>query len=1001
MNKKDDIYKPISFWSWNGDMQEQELRWQIREMKEQGFGGFFIHSRAGRLIPYMGPQWIQACGYAIDEARKQGLDVWLYDEDGWPSGFAGGAVNGMDCSYWARSLVFTESETECANYNLVCMYKKNVQGYERTDVTDEASLFCYEETVPTYVDLMNPAVTTAFIQVTHEVYKKHFGEFFGTTIKGIFTDEPQLLGEFPWSKTLSKKYQETYNKDILDELWQLTEKDGAYAFKYRYRRLINLLFQENFIRQINDWCENNHILFTGHVSHEDGLVEQLTHNGGVMPLYKYMGMPGIDHLGNRYTSANLMKQVTSVAHREGKKQVLSESYGCSGWNVSFRELLGIAGWQAVFGVNTICTHLSAYSLIGRRKRDYPPVFSYQEPWWKEANVLMNAIARLNGAVSDGERLTHVAVIHPMASAWCIGTEKSKYISSAFRELQNHLLDLHIDYDLLDESELSDAKVSENGLTAGRITYNTVIVPEAFTLSAVTVRRIEEFANKGGQVYFMQNRPQTIEGEEDHELRPTLMRIPALEVQNSRTILQKVFRKYPIDRPYDLLDLDYNNEVEGLVSRYVVNEEGAVLYCFNPKRGAEITTNLRCKGQIHIEERNVVTGENEPVQSAFDGIYTHAKVTIPCGEGKIFIMKQQISEACRKNVAAKTSVLPLTNVKTLSPNCFTLDMGRISIMDQAYSDETYVLNSVDEIYRQIQQSMEDGVIKIEYCFHADFQNAIPELLLAYEANSYVQVAVNGKSITATDGWFVDKGIATTPIGKLVQNGLNRILLSYHIPNSGKVNDLDTKFESERNRFFYDVEPENIYLLGDFDLVCEGTVSAKPHAISVSKADNRELFVLTDSSKKKCGDMTGQNLWFYRGNVSYDTEVFYEGVGRYMISLPDMKGIFAEAYLDNRKIATILSVCDQCDITPYLKEGWNRVTIILHGSNRNLLGPHHHIMEEQNFVGPSTYSGVKGWEDFVSPELEEQNTYTDNYAFVPFGIGTCMLTIEEFSKGEEKV
>ena len=63
-------YRPLSFWSWNGEMKDEEIRWQIREFQKAGFGGFFIHSRAGRTIPYMGKEWFAACQTAVDEAEK-------------------------------------------------------------------------------------------------------------------------------------------------------------------------------------------------------------------------------------------------------------------------------------------------------------------------------------------------------------------------------------------------------------------------------------------------------------------------------------------------------------------------------------------------------------------------------------------------------------------------------------------------------------------------------------------------------------------------------------------------------------------------------------------------------------------------------------------------------------------------------------------------------------------------------------------------------------------
>ena len=345
MNLNGNAFKPINFWSWNGLMEEEEVRWQIKEFKNKGFGGFFIHSRAGRLISYMGEQWMKACGYAIDEAEKQGLDVWLYDEDGWPSGFAGGLVNGCGKEFWAKTLSFESELPKNSVYEILADFKRVNNSYKRVDNdTAQADLYCIVKMIPTYVDLMNPDVTKEFIKVTHEVYKNHFSEFFGNTIKGIFTDEPQLIGKFPWSSALQKRYLEEYGDDLLDVIWCLNEKDGYTDIKYRYRYLTNLLFLEGYVRQVNDWCNANNIIFTGHFSSEDGLVEQSTANGGVMPFYMEMGMPGIDYLGNRYTSVNLMKQVASVAHIRNIPYILSRSFGRSGCNVSYKVVMSVAGW---------------------------------------------------------------------------------------------------------------------------------------------------------------------------------------------------------------------------------------------------------------------------------------------------------------------------------------------------------------------------------------------------------------------------------------------------------------------------------------------------------------------------------------------------------------------------------------------------------------------------------------------------------------------------------
>ena len=92
--KKADIssYRPVVFWSWNSKMEEDELRRQIREMKSFGLGGFVLHARAGLETEYLSDEWFSLVGTCLKEAQKQNLQVWLYDEFGWPSGFVGGRL---------------------------------------------------------------------------------------------------------------------------------------------------------------------------------------------------------------------------------------------------------------------------------------------------------------------------------------------------------------------------------------------------------------------------------------------------------------------------------------------------------------------------------------------------------------------------------------------------------------------------------------------------------------------------------------------------------------------------------------------------------------------------------------------------------------------------------------------------------------------------------------------------------------------------------------------
>lgn len=993
MNLDNNVYKPISFWSWNGDMRENEIRWQINQFKEQGFGGFFIHSRAGRLIPYMGDDWFGACANAIDEAQKVGLDVWLYDEDGWPSGFAGGIVNGCGEAYCAKLLRFSVGMPSDKSARILAVYRENSEGgYCRISENEgtEKDLYCFYLVVPHYVDIMDRATIAKFIEVTHEEYKKHLGQYFGNVIKGIFTDEPQIPAGPCWSMSLEQKYYEKYKEDIFEQLWLLQmDGQGCEKFRYRFWLCVNEMVRENYACQINDWCNENQLIFTGHFSSEDGLNEQMFTSGGVMPFYKHMGMPGIDHLGNRFASSVLMKQVTSVAHREGISHVLSESFGCAGWDISFKELLGIAGWQAVFGVNRLCTHLSAYTMTGRRKRDYPAFFSYQEPWWKETHTLFHAIEKLNSVLGTSTRDTKVAVLHPIRSVWCMNRieerNKARFLTAQFRELVENLLDIQVDFDLIDEGELGEATVVDEKIQSGKVGYSMVIIPESFTLSKDSAEKLIEFSENGGKVLFMNGRPLSVEGDYNDPLVEKVQRINAIEIQNTRNFLQKYFRVFPIQDDFRIFDERLGNDITGLVSHYGKTAEGAVIYLFNKNREHDIRAILRYSGSCRFEIISLIDDGKTNITKSYDGSYTYAPLTVEGGTG--VLLKVTYVEKSENIVTPELQTYPLT-IHTVNPvedNALTLDWGRFRINDGEWSSYKAVIHMLDEIYASIAECTEDAKVSVEYTFHADFQKMPKHLALAVEKMDSLDITLNSQPVTKEVTWWVDKGIIKYDISGMVKNGTNKVLLDYIIPITGQVNDLSGKFESERNRFFYNIEPESVYVCGDFDVKCkEPAVDNLTHYWIKNKDKNSEIFSIVDATEKSKGELTKQGMWFYRGDCEYSGDLLYDGKNEILVGSNFVKCVAAKVLVNGKEAGVLVCTNDTVNITQHLDIGNNTITVVALGHNRNLLGPHHHIKGATYFVGQHIYAGVCEFEDFVNPEIQTSSTWTDDYSFVPFGI-----------------
>ncbi|MBO7406083.1 MAG: hypothetical protein J6V14_00515, partial [Clostridia bacterium] len=412
-------YRGKPFWSWNGELEKDELIRQTHVMKEMGFGGYFMHSRAGLITEYLGDDWFDMINAVADESEKIGMEAWLYDEDRWPSGSAGGKVT-VDPQYRMKSLVLTELPPEkyTPDKNDLAVFYGRVDGiniyeYEelrngakpepregykvmRFTVVPDAPSSGYNGT--TYIDTMSLKATKRFIELTHEEYLKRCGDRIGRSIKGIFTDEPHRghmldnLGERDGVRTCSlcytddmlEEFEKRYGysaRAILPEIYYNKDGRKIWPVKHDIVDLSEALFLERFAKPINDWCIAHGIEFTGHVLHEDSLTNQTVPQGSLMRFYEYMGYPGIDILsaGNRcYWAA---KQLDSSCRQLGKKWRLSELYGCTGWQFNFKGHKAVGDWQALFGINLRCPHLSWYTMEGESKRDYPASILHQATYY--------------------------------------------------------------------------------------------------------------------------------------------------------------------------------------------------------------------------------------------------------------------------------------------------------------------------------------------------------------------------------------------------------------------------------------------------------------------------------------------------------------------------------------------------------------------------------------------------------------------------------------------
>ncbi len=479
--------RPLPFWSLNEKLDVNETIRQVHLMHQAGQGGFFLHARGGLTTAYMGEEWFQNIEAAIDTANKLGMQAWVYDENGWPSGFGDGKVNKTGIAYQQKYLRMEKGEKNTP-YTI-----GNSGGYH-----------FYFDVNPHYVDMLDEKVTEKFLLEIYEPYHKRFGNRF----VGFFTDEPQLsrTSGYPWSFVLPEEYKAEYGEDLIPLLPELFIDTGNFEqTRLRFWRLVTRLFSENFTKKVYDWCNERGLKLTGHMLNENSLVSQLTSNGAVMPHYEYFHIPGVDWLGFETTDALNFRQISSVTEQLGINDVLTECGAMIGQGASLQLLKGILDWQMVRGINRFCPHLEGYSIRGIRKRDHPPVLYFQQPWWEEGYPpFADAVSRVGQILKEGKVECDTLLLHPQTTAWVCynGTENDKlwHYNNKFLETVKKLEQKHIMFHLGDETIIErHAKVENGKFVIGKQKYSKVVMPEHIALFENTKCLLEEFKAQGGLI----------------------------------------------------------------------------------------------------------------------------------------------------------------------------------------------------------------------------------------------------------------------------------------------------------------------------------------------------------------------------------------------------------------------------------------------------------------------------------------------------------------------
>jgi len=458
-------FTQVPFWFWNGPLDPDQFREQLRQMASKGVYAAMPHPRFGMdRRQYLEEPYWRAMAATIDEARKLNMRIWLYDEYNWPSGGAGGRVTdghpelyprGLD--YYAQNVndgprtisIGNPEPTEASMER----FEKIVRGFIKKNDAPAGSYEPWGEIAadgscitgfvgegqwnvlvffqclghnPSVLDHGSNSMTDylsaepvkRFLKLTHDEYARRFGTDFGDTIPAIFTDEASTTSPspFPWTELFAERFEARHGTNILDDLPGLLDPDSDAGSKLRlaYWQTVTDLFAESFIGSSASWSRGHGIKFTGHIYEEN--IRSYAHAAQLMTSLRKMDIPGFDALGPR-CPAHGAKVAISVAHLDEKDEALCECLGLAGgWNCTMDMLRTGYNGLGVLGVSRFVPH-AFFQTLDNPRVECPPSFFYNNPYWKYYKKIADLSARLSYFNHIGRHVAPCAVYYPIESLW--------------------------------------------------------------------------------------------------------------------------------------------------------------------------------------------------------------------------------------------------------------------------------------------------------------------------------------------------------------------------------------------------------------------------------------------------------------------------------------------------------------------------------------------------------------------------------------------------------
>jgi len=897
---KENKYGFVPFWFWNGDQTAHEVRRQIRLAAESGLNGLAIHAREGNRTEYLSGKWFNLVRIACEEAEKHGLKIWIYDEEGYPSGTAGYRIQKINPLFRQQHLSFLAvSYDEIKELtNPIGIF--DCRTYRRADEgriisskekSNRKYLVFQRKFVDRYVDTMNPRVAGHFIRLTHEKYRKKLGKYFGSTITHFYTDDVNFHMEgckgLPWTDALECEFHVKHGYSLLEKLPALVEDlpDSVQVRKDYYGMLLDM-FLANFAEPIYLWCRRNGVKFTGHLRGDEGPIDRaIIQFSSAMPFFEYEDIPGIDDFLLRLHDCRYLRKiqnsmglypiptyklVSSVANQLKKGECSAEVMASCGWGYSLAEQNAQFNFEANMGINLFTPHDFSYATGGVTKRDHPPSFFLQQPYWPLWKDLHSKFARISQLLLRGKHHADILVLHPESQSWsemdgesidpsfkcrCGKSKSMKTLAALERNIAGICFDLvksHIGFDMGSERIMEKhGHVKSGKIHIGEMSYGTVILPPDAEFSSAIRNLLAKFADAGGKI-----------------------------------ISYRTGNKYGLDK-----DIVLEGDIDEIAvhTRIYKGEKEFFLSNLSPEyRNIKVSEPYR-RHEVYDPEGNYVIDHGK----VWDGRLSMPPFSCVCllPSGNLQVGKKDLKKSLFQEVSMGNSArLDNLNVNRENDN--------IMLVEFCHADGKHVPLKEVHLMKPLTRELR---FKFKLPAGADVHRLLGENLRNY------RIKVNGKKVSVDNKYMfpATRCLESVRIGEFIHTGENEIVLR------------PSRIEGRI---------ENFYLTGNF------TADAYKDGKFGSSAK------FAPHGKLGLGNLAVQGMPFYWGSIRYDMDLMdNRGKGFSWIDLGKVDGA-TEVFVDGRKTGSRLYPPYRIYIGDLEFKKHSKLEIRLYNTAQNIFGPH---------------------------------------------------------------